>query len=110
MRLKKITIPAKKVAALSLSLVVAGNLVAPMVSAQTLSPDDLHSIYNDTVWYKAAAGSLGICSLDTTGSSTVSSNVPEPYRTIISAAAAKYNADPNLAAAIFASEHGGSFP
>lgn len=77
--------------------------------ALALSSSDLQSINNDTVWYDPNAGSsCGGVAL--TPSTTLSNGVPQPYRDIIAAGAAKFGADPNIVAAIFAQEHGAAWP
>ena len=83
------------------------SLIVPSVLADGLSQGDIDSIYNDTVWYDTG-GSID-CSPGGSVSSTLPSNVPEPYNSLLSAAASASNMNPNFLAAIYLSENGNTW-
>src|SRR3990172_11440579 len=76
------------------SALVFGLISFSPTAVSALSADNLHSIYNDSVWYRTG-GSLA-CDLGGPVENTLPPTVPEPYRTIFTQAAAAYNANVQL--------------
>lgn len=89
-------------------LIICSNLLVLGHAAAVLNQNDSDSIYNDTVWYKMGAGTgSGAPDCFITGSGTLPTQVPEPYNTIFTAAANKFNVPPALLTAIFLVENNG---
>jgi|GEM_PF-5819478 len=92
-------------------------LSGTQVGAQTLNPDDVKSLLNDTVWYKQEAGTSSGCvqtptsipgptgSISPLVGKGMTVSAQQQFQQILVSAGSKFNVDPNFIASFYYAEN-----